>query len=104
MRYQSLEDYIATLSEREKEKYKYLIEESRQRDSAIKKNFDALRQNIVSMLENLNNSVDVIDTLRIQVRQLKTDMLRLRLRSAKAVFFLEQSDRNLKQHYPTSFN
>ncbi|HKN19295.1 MAG TPA: hypothetical protein VJW95_05815, partial [Dissulfurispiraceae bacterium] len=104
MRYQSLEDYIATLSEREKEQYQSLIEESRQRDSSIKKNFDALRQNIGALCESQNSGVKAIGALRIQVGELKTNMLRLHLRYAKAVCFLELRDRKLPQHYPTSLN
>ncbi|MGO9015408.1 MAG: hypothetical protein ACLQF0_10550 [Dissulfurispiraceae bacterium] len=104
MKYQSLEDYIATLSEREKEQYKFLLEECRQRDSAIKKNFDALKQNIGALSESQDSGVKAIGALRIQVRELKTNMLRLHLRYTKAVFFLELRDRKIPQHYPTSFN
>ncbi|MBF0506834.1 MAG: hypothetical protein HQL09_08355, partial [Nitrospirae bacterium] len=90
MRYQSLEDYIATLSESEKEQYKYLIEESRQRDSAIKKNCDSLRENLWALSESLNDSMKAIDALGTQVLQLKVNILRVHLRSARAVFFSEQ--------------
>lgn len=104
MRYQSLEDYIATLSEHEKEQHKLLIEESRQRDSSIKKDFNALRQNIGALCESVNDGLNAIGTLRIQVRQLNSNMLKLHLRYAKVVFFLELRDRDLSQHYPTSLN
>ena len=40
MKYVKLEDYIATLSEEEKEQYKRLIQESRERDFKLKKNFE----------------------------------------------------------------
>ncbi|MGD0282614.1 MAG: hypothetical protein ABSB95_09655 [Dissulfurispiraceae bacterium] len=104
MRYKRLEDYIATLSENEKQQYKHLIEESMLRRSEIKKNSDSLRENLDALFDRLSDSVEAMNVLGIQVRQLKVNMLRLNLRYSKAVFLSEHSDRDLLQHYPKSFN
>ncbi len=76
MKDKRLEDYIATLSESEKEQYKCLIEESRQRGIAMKKNCDELRINLLALFVIMK----------------------------KAVFFSEQHDRDLLQHHPKSLN
>lgn len=104
MRYQRLEDYIATLSENEKEQYKRLIEESMQRQSEIKKNSDSLRENLGALFDRLGDSVEAMSVLGMQVRQLKVNMMRLNLRYSKAVFLSDHSDRDLLQYYPKSLN
>jgi len=104
MRYQRLEDYIATLSESEREQYKYLIEETMQRDSAIKKNCDGMRENLGALFKSLIDNVKAMDELAIKARQFKEDVLRLHLRANVTVFILEQHDRDLLRHYPKSLN
>jgi|SRR5271169_5706220 len=104
MRYQSIEDYIATLSESEKEQYKYLIEECRQRDTEIRKNFDAMGENLGALFKSLGAGVKAVDALGMQVRQLKRNVLSVQLKYAEVVFFLNQCDRDLLQHYPKSLN
>lgn len=104
MGYQSLEDYIATLSESEKVKYEALIHESRQRKITITNNCAAMRENLYGLCESLKDNLEIVMELGTLVRQLKINVLRINSKSGELGLFLKLSEEPVMQHNPQSLN
>lgn len=107
MRYLNLEDYIATLSESEKEQYKCLIEESRERDSNLRKTCDELRKNLEKLVQEMEACGEEMITFKKALRDLKGTIVEVHSKiyfCAKAVSRSAQHNGNLFQDYPKSLN
>ena len=107
MRYQKLEDYIATLSEREKEQYKCLIQEFRERDINLRKNCDESRKNLGKLVRELEACGEAVITLKKALLDLNATVHELHSKiylCAKAVSRSAQHSGLLFQEYPKSLN
>lgn len=104
MRYHNLEDYIATLSESDKEQYKSLIDESRQRSIAIKKNCNVFRESLEGLFESLNEYIEAFRALGASQRELETNIFRVHFKYAESILLFEQCEGEYLQHYPKSLN
>ncbi len=93
MEQKDLEDYISTLSEREKEEHKHLIRECRERQSTIQRDCNGLRDNLLALCCSLNSGIKIIQALR-RASNILTG----------AGPFAELGNRGSSQHYPESLN
>lgn len=107
MKYKNLEDYIATLSESEKEEYRHLIEEHRERDLSIKKNCDDSRKKLERLLRDMETFAKGMVSLKGALDDLNRAVFEVRWKMSK----YPQTDTHSGQDgphyykdYPTSFN
>ena len=107
MKYQSLEDYISTLSESEKKRYELLIEEHRQREVAIRKNCEESRKRLEGLSRNMEAYAETMIEFKRSLNELNTSIrevhskvfLYTKALSESAAYFGQ-----IYQHYPRSFN
>ncbi len=107
MRYQSLEDYIKTLSESEKKVYRQLIEEHRQREVKIRENFDELRKKLEWLCRNMEACAEAMLDLKKSLNELNASILEVHYKQfLNTGTFSESADCSwhLFQHYPSSYN
>ena len=107
MRYLKLEDYIATLSEREKEQYKCLIQEFRERDINLRKNCDESRKNLEKLVREMEACGEAMVSLKKALLDLNATVLKFNSKiylCAKAVSRSAQHNGHLFQEYPQSLN
>ena len=107
MRYLKFEDYTATLSEREQEQYKCLIQEFRERDINIRKNCDELRKKMEKLVLEMETFSEALINLKKALRDLKATILQVHWKiysCAKAVSRSDQQNGHLFQEYPISLN
>jgi|GEM_PF-3126209 len=107
MRYLNLEDYIATLSESEKERYKCLIQESRERDANLRKNCDELRKKLEKLVLEMEACGEEMVSLKKALSDLNSSLLEVYSKiylGAKAVSRAVEHNGNLFQEYPKSLN
>ena len=107
MRYLKLEDYIATLSEGEKEQYKCLIQEFRERDIILRKNHDESRRNLENLARDLETCGKAATSLKNALVDLNATINEVHskiLSCSKAVAQPAQHYGNLFQEYPKSLN
>lgn len=107
MRYLRLEDYIATLSESEKEQYRHLIEEYLERDTNIRKNCDGSRAGIEKLTREMEAYAEAIIGLKRSLRQLNSGLIELHSKINLCAKVLSMDLKNnvfLNQNYPNSLN
>lgn len=107
MRYVKLEDYIATLSEAEKEQYKNLIQESRERDINLRKNFDESKKNLEKLLREIEACAEAATTFKKALVDLNTIIREVHTKiylHANTASRSAQHDGILFQEYPKSLN
>ncbi len=107
MRYLTLEDYLATLSEIEKEQYKSLIQEFLERDAKLRKNCDELRKNLEKLFRDMEACGKAIISLRKALVDLNAAVLEVNSKiyfCAKAFSGSDQHNGYLFQEYPQSMN
>ncbi len=107
MRYLNLEEYIATLSESEKEQYRCLIQESRERDINLRKNCDQLRKKLEKLVREMVACGEEMITLKKALCDLNSSVLEVHSKiylCTKTVSWSAQHIGNLFQGYPQSLN
>jgi len=106
MRYLTFEDYIATLSEKEKEQYSSIIQEFRERDVDLRKNCDELRNNLGKLVCEMKACHEAMTTLEQALQTLNAALVEVHWKiysCAKAVSRSEHKG-HLFQEYPISLN
>src|SRR5208283_4865068 len=107
MRYLKLEDYISTLSERERELYKRLIQESRERDSYLKKNYEESRKSLEELSGDLAACGEAVNSLKKALRDLNATIIEVHSKIyfyAKTVSRYANHNGHMFQEYPNSLN
>ncbi len=107
MRYVKLEDYIATLSEEEKEQYKRLIQESRERDFNLKKNFEESKRNLEKLVREIEACGEAATTFKKALVELNATIREVHAKiylCARVVSRSAQHNGPLFQEYPISLN
>jgi uncharacterized coiled-coil DUF342 family protein len=101
MRYRSLEDYISTLSESEREQHKQLIAECRERDAEITKNCDELKKNIEMWITQIKKNAETMLSIEEYLHKFKTSLSDPNAEIPSDVRHCEQL---IPNHYPISLN
>jgi len=107
MRHLKFEDYTATLSEKEQEQYKRLIQEFRERDINFRKNCDELREKVEKLVLEMEMYGEAMINLKKALRDLNATILQVHWKIysfAKAVSRSDQHNGHLFQEYPISLN
>ena len=107
MRYQKLEDFIATLSECEKEQYKCLIQEFTERDANLKNNCDESKKNLERLVRDMETCGEAIISLKKALFDLNATLVEVNSKiysCAKALSRSAQHKGPLFQEYPKSLN
>lgn len=107
MRYQKLEDFIATLSDKEKEQYSGLIQEFMERDIKLKKHCDESRKNLEQLVRNMEACGEAMISLKKALLNMNATILEVNSKiylCAKAVSKSAQYNGHLFKEYPKSLN
>ena len=106
MRYLTFEDYIATLSETEKEQYRSLIQEFRERDINLRKNCDELRKNLGKLVREMEACREAMITLEKALQALNAALVEVHWKIYSCAKAASRSEHNghLFQEYPISLN
>jgi uncharacterized coiled-coil DUF342 family protein len=107
MRYKSLEDYISTLSESDKELYRHLIEEARARDVEIRKNCDESRKKLDAWISHMQKHAEAIVILAKSLNELEKSLsdLKTTIQSHKEDVSRDGNrEQLLPPNYPISLN
>ncbi len=107
MRYQKLEDYIATLSEKEKEQYNSLIQEFMERDIKLKKHCAESRKNLQQLVRNMEACGEAMISLKKALSDMNSAILEVNSKiylCSKAVSRSAQYNGHLFKEYPKSLN
>ena len=106
MKYLTVEDYLATLSEREKEQYRRHIQEFMERDINLKKNCDELRKDLGRLAQEMEACSEAMIALEKALRELKATLVEVHWKIYLCVKAVSRSEHNrhVFQEYPISLN